>query len=265
MQRCILMTVLYKPGMSAREIADVLFRDNPRGVPATGYIRVGDHIHRINRLLEPHGITIRSGHRSEGYKVRGSRDERNPPVPPGVTLMQQRIFTLVVHSPGLRRKEIIDILHRNDPNGRVPGYKRFSSYIDTLNRALKPHGITIHNGHRLEGYKVCQLPSKAKELAEFKRALDEADVATLKHVFGSKTRTELEQILDRTLEEAATNEDAHLTSILGSVLAMLEGSSNSEEYVEVFVDTLRNKVHDTMERRRGRIAREASLANPGRR
>jgi hypothetical protein len=57
-QRAILDTVTRRGEISARDLADIVWADDPGGGPLSG---VKQHIFYLNRKLRPYGLAVRAG------------------------------------------------------------------------------------------------------------------------------------------------------------------------------------------------------------
>jgi hypothetical protein len=68
----ILEAVRARPGISAKELCDVVWGDHPSGGPGNPK-KLHVHIHQMNRWLAAHGLRIR-GSRLDGYRlIEGTR------------------------------------------------------------------------------------------------------------------------------------------------------------------------------------------------
>jgi hypothetical protein len=67
-KRLIYDTVRRRPGISAAQLRDLVWCDDPDGGPLTDTKCLHVHVSQLNDRLAPHGITIRS--QSGGYRIR---------------------------------------------------------------------------------------------------------------------------------------------------------------------------------------------------
>jgi hypothetical protein len=63
----IFETVQRRPGITAADLRDVVWADDPNGGPECRHT-IFVHVSQLNHLLEPHGIVIRS--QGGGYQIR---------------------------------------------------------------------------------------------------------------------------------------------------------------------------------------------------